>query len=324
MEGAVVPVSDDSEQSVPAKKAAQPSSKTESEATVAGNAQASGNPSGPIFVSRVASQVFSWKAWPKVKFTRSGAAAPAADEPPSLAGVAEGLARTTRNARIALGASVLALGVGLTTPWWQPVLFDNDIATRQAAILASVQIRQLAQSDRPFVPQLSLLVKALPQDEKTTALLAEIAPLAASGVPTFEVLQQRFRGTADQVLVGYVVDKDDQSWLNWGIHKLAALVRIDTLAETIVAPPADVQVVHDAEEALRDRDLSRAVDQIARLEGQSGRVVQSWLSDARDRVNLDQAVAALIQQTETRAQTSAWLRATDSVSRWIEKKKQEI
>jgi hypothetical protein len=187
-----------------------------------------------------------------------------------------------------------------------------------------VQIRQLAQSDKPFVPQLSLLVKALPQDEKTTALLAEIAPLVASGVPTFEVLQQRFRGTADQVLVGYVVDKDDQSWLNWGIHKLAALVRIDTLAETIVAPPADVQVVHDAEEALRDRDLPRAVEQIARLEGQSGRVVQSWLSDARDRVTLDQAVATLIQQTETRAQTSAWLRATDSVSRWIEKKKQEI
>lgn len=234
-------------------------------------------------------------------------AAPTADDP-RVAKLEARLATTTQYAQIGIGVSVAALLLSISAPWWQPRAFDNDLATRQAAVLASVQVAQLAAQDAPFSSQLSALARALPQDRATADVVAAIAPLAASGVPTFETLNDRFSGTADKVLVGKVVAKNDESWLNWSVHKVAALVRIDTLAETVSAPPADVVMVHEAEAALNERDLSGAVERLSRLEGSSAEVVRSWLSDARARVLLDKEVAILALQAEKRIAGTAWLR----------------
>jgi hypothetical protein len=227
------------------------------------------------------------------------------------------LVQANRRGQIGLGVGTVALALTLSAPWWQPYVFDNDLASRQASVLAAAQLKALSVHSEPFAAKLSLLAHALPRDKATVQLIEQITPLAEAGVPTADVLRLRFAGTADQVLIGKVVDKNDESWLNWSVHKVAALVRFDTLVEAVVAPPADVIVVHDAEAAIKDKDLPRAVEYLSKLDGSSGRVVRSWLADARDRVTLDAAIATLSDQAEKRANEPASVRLVQTVTGWV-------
>ncbi|MBX9634602.1 MAG: hypothetical protein K2X44_06440 [Magnetospirillum sp.] len=218
------------------------------------------------------------------------------------------LADANRTARIGLGAAVIAVLVAGALPWWAPRALDNDSATRQSAVLAAVQMRQLASHEEPFDAELALLAKAMPQDSATKATVAAIMPLAKDGVPTVASLKELFRGTADRVLAGKVVAQDEQSWVSWGIYKVAALMRVDTLASTVMQPTEDLQVVHEADAALAEGNLAGAVQLVGKLDGASADIVQAWLPLAKKRLALDAAVVQLGQQAEKRSSQAAWLR----------------
>lgn len=218
------------------------------------------------------------------------------------------LAKANSSARIALGVAVAALLLVFTSAWWSPRVFDNDLATRKSTVLAATQLRVLANHDEPFAAELALLARALPEDKATKEAVAVITPLARTGVPTLATLTESFQGTADHVLVGQVVAKDDQSWVKWGLHKVASAIRIDALAGTVAAPPADLRIVHDAEAALKDGNLAEAVDQLSKLEGNSADEVGDWLEKAKSRTILDRAVADIAQIAESRSANRAWLR----------------
>lgn len=241
-------------------------------------------------------------------------AAPAADLPAArdleheFKTMNASLAKANSSARIALGVAVAALLLVFTSVWWSPRVFDNDVATRKSTVLAATQLRLLANHDEPFAAELALLARALPEDKATKEAVAVITPLARTGVPTLATLTESFRGTADHVLVGQVVAKDDQSWVKWGLHKVASAIRIDALAGTVAAPPADLRIVHDAEAALKDGNLAEAVDQLSKLEGNSADEVGDWLEKAKSRTILDRAVADIAQIAESRSANRAWLR----------------
>lgn len=218
------------------------------------------------------------------------------------------LASATQSARLGMGVAVVALAIALGSPWWVPRVIDNDIATRQSIVLAATQLRQLAMHGEPFTVELALLTRALPTDKTTASVVATLEPLASAGVPTLATLKDDFKGTADRVLLGQVVSKDDQSWVNWSLHKVAALVRIDTLAGAVATPPDDVKIVHDAEAALQEGNLGLAVEYLSKLDGNSANEVQGWLANAKNRTALDEAVAKLGQVAEERSKRMAWLR----------------
>ncbi|CAA7618267.1 hypothetical protein MCP1_210065 [Candidatus Terasakiella magnetica] len=235
-------------------------------------------------------------------------AAPEADLKADIAHLTSVLATTTQTARRSLGAAALAALIAVTSPWWVPRMVDNDHATRQTALLAVGQLNVLASRDAPFGPEFALLARVLPQDRATKELVAAVDPLAVAGAPTLETLREKFRGTADQVLLGKVVAKNDQSWVNWGLHKVAALVRIDTVASTVVEPSEDLRIVHAAEAALALGNLSEAVEQLSKLDGNSAQEVQDWVGDAKRRIALDNAVDGIRRTVEKRADQSAWVR----------------
>lgn len=218
------------------------------------------------------------------------------------------LASATQSARLGIGVAVVALAIALGSPWWAPRVVDNDIATRQSVVLAATQLRVLANHGEPFAAELALLTRALPTDKATASVVATLEPLASAGVPTLATLKDEFKGTADRVLLGQVVSKDDQSWVNWSLHKVAALVRIDTLAGAVATPPDDVKIVHDAEAALQDGNLALAVEHLSKLDGNSANEVQGWLANAKNRTALDEAVAKLGTVAEDRSKRLAWLR----------------
>lgn len=233
--------------------------------------------------------------------------APVAEPAPEVAALQVQLAKATQTARLGLGVAAVALVLAATSPWWVPHTVDNDLATRQTVALAAAQVRVLASHEAPFADELALISRALPADKATKGAIAAIAPLAETGVPTLASLKESFKGTADRVLVGQVVNKDDESWVSWGLHKVATLVRVETVTSTVTNPPADVQIVHDAEVALDEGNLAQAVDHLSKLEGNSANEVQGWVADAKNRVALDEAAAKLGSLAESRSKRQAWL-----------------
>lgn len=242
-------------------------------------------------------------AKPVVEDSPAAAAAPS----PEVAVLKTQLAEVKQTARVSLGVAAVALVAALSAPWWVPHAIDNDATVRGTAALGAAQLRALASQSTPFGAELALVSHAMPTDKATKSVLATIEPLAQAGVPTLAALKDSFRGTADAVLVGQVVNKDDESWVRWGLHKVAALVRFETVVSTVATPPADVQIVHLAEVALSEDNLALAIEHLSKLDGNSANEVQGWLADARNRVALDAAIAKLGQQVEARTRLSAWL-----------------
>jgi hypothetical protein len=235
-------------------------------------------------------------------------AAPQVDYAPKIAELEASLEKANQTARIGVAGAAAAFVLALTVAWWQPSLVDNDLSTRQTTLLATSHLRQLASHSAPFAADMALLSKVLPKDSDIDDAVKAIEPLAATGVPTVAELRDKFRGTADQVLVGKVVAKNDQSWWNWGVHKIASAIRVEAVADAVVPPSADLREVHDADAALKDNDLKGAVEHLAKLDGSAGEVVRGWLAEARARVELDEAVAKLAGLAEARAATGARLR----------------
>lgn len=218
------------------------------------------------------------------------------------------LAKASRMANIGTAVAVAAVLVALSSPWWQPRTFDNDLATRQTTLLATAHLRQLAAQDAPFGQEMALLSRVLPKDAAINEVVATIEPLAATGAPTLADLRDHFRGIADEVLVGKVVAKDDQSWWNWGVHKLATAMRVEALADTVTSPSVDLREVHDADAALKEGNLKAAIEHLSKLDGSAAEVVREWLAEARSRADLDDAIAKLSRSAEARAANSAWIR----------------
>ena len=234
-------------------------------------------------------------------------AAPEVEVSSEAAALQAQLAKAVQTARIGLGVAAVALVLAVTSPWWGPRTVDNELSTRQTVALAAAQVKTLAAQDAPFSEQFALISRALPTDKATKGVVATIAPLAQAGVPTLAALQESFKGTADRVLVGQMVGKDDESWVSWSLHKVAALVRVETVTSTVATPPADVQIVHDANIALDEGNLALAVEHLSQLEGNAADEVQGWVADAKNRVALDEAVAKLGTLAESRSKRSAWL-----------------
>ncbi|NFV79037.1 mitofilin family membrane protein [Magnetospirillum aberrantis] len=234
-------------------------------------------------------------------------AAPEVEVSSEAAALQAQLAKAVQTARIGLGVAAVALVLAVTSPWWGPRTVDNELSTRQTVVLAAAQVKTLAAQDAPFAEQFALISRALPADKATKGVVATIAPLAQAGVPTLAALQESFKGTADRVLVGQMVGKDDESWVSWSLHKVAALVRVETVTSTVATPPADVQIVHDANIALDEGNLALAVEHLSQLEGNAADEVQGWVADAKNRVALDEAVTKLGTLAESRSKRSAWL-----------------
>lgn len=231
----------------------------------------------------------------------------AVDLAPEVKALQGQLAKANQTARLGLGIAAVALVFALGSPWWVPRAVDNDLATRQSVALAATQLRVLANHDEPFAAELALLSRALPADKTTKGIVASIEPLAKVGVPTLATLKETFKGTADAVLVGQVVSKDDESWVSWSLHKMATLVRVETVTSKVATPPADVKIVHDAEAALAEDNLALAVEHLSKLEGNSASEVEGWLAEAKNRVALDEALGKLGQVAEDRSKRLAWL-----------------
>lgn len=163
-----------------------------------------------------------------------------------------------------------------------------------ALVLGTGQLKAAVQSGRPFVGELAA-IKALGGDEPAVAeALAPLDAHAADGVPTVEMLAERFAELAPRLIRGRPADGD---WIDQTLDSVRGLVTVrrtrpDGEGRADGAPPAD-SVVAAIEQRLAADDLSGAVARLDALGDETRELAAGWRADAQARLDADAALARL-------------------------------
>ncbi len=149
---------------------------------------------------------------------------------------------------------------------------------RQARIVFAIgRLRDAVLSTHPYRIEFAA-VKALAADDPGIAqALARLAPNADSGVPTAEILRQRFRRMAGTIVASTREPAGD-SWWDRSLARIMSAVNIRR-TDDVEGAGAD-SVVARAEQALERGDVKQAVGELAALSERAGVLAKSWLADA--------------------------------------------
>jgi len=164
-------------------------------------------------------------------------------------------------------------------------------ASRNAGlVLALGQLREALRGSGGYADELAA-VRALAGDDPALAEpLATLARHAETGVATRAALRARFSALADRLVRAAVVPPEG-NWLRRTLARLGSLVTVRRVGE--VAGDAADAVVARAEARLEAGDLAAAVAELETLQGAPATLAKPWLEDARARLAVDRAVAAL-------------------------------
>ncbi len=165
-------------------------------------------------------------------------------------------------------------------------------AGQSAALLALVQLRDQVGTGAGFVPALDAArVHLGALTPETQGAVAALQPLAQAGVPTLDVLRQRFAPLASQAVAATSSEGGD--WADRALGRLAGLVRIRRVGDL----PGDTTEARlaRAEQRLAENNLAAAVSEVEGLHGAAGETLRPWLEAARGRLAADAALVALVR-----------------------------
>ncbi len=158
---------------------------------------------------------------------------------------------------------------------------EDSQDTTDAALAVSA-IEAAARRGRPFLAAYQKLLTALPSDPAIEAL----APLAVSGAPTMADLRVRFAPLRRQALDSDA--KESGSGTGWLRSVFGDGVKVRREGEVNA-----VDVLDDAEAALAENDLARAIRAVESLSEGVQIVFTDWLDSARQRESLETSLEAL-------------------------------
>lgn len=161
----------------------------------------------------------------------------------------------------------------------------------RAIVLAVAQLREVLRGAGPFAKELEAL-KAIggghPDVLKATAALQ---PFAAKGVPTIADLRTRFETTATRIARA-AGDVKGEGWFERTVSRLSTLVTVRRLDGRGGDGSPDTALA-EAERHLKDGDLIGCVQALERLTGAAAEAAAPWLQEARARIAVEGALAAL-------------------------------
>jgi hypothetical protein len=161
------------------------------------------------------------------------------------------------------------------------------LAAAAAAALAAAGLSQASETGRPFVNELDLLARALPDARD----LAALRPLAERGAPTRAVLVAEFPEMARQAAFAAHTPPNGASVFARASHALSALFtvrRTDQLAGN--DPDA---ILARAERRVNDGDLDGAVHEMEALPQKGQVAAKVWLDRVRSRTEIQRRVAGI-------------------------------
>ncbi len=165
-----------------------------------------------------------------------------------------------------------------------------------AAALAAASLSQASDSGRPFVAELDMLSRVLPDARD----LAGLRPLAERGAPTRAVLVAEFPEMARQAAFAARTPPNGSGVFVRISHALSALFTVRR-TDTLVGSDPDA-ILARAERRVNDGDLDGAVHELEALPTKGQLAAKVWLDRARSRIEIQRRVAAIrIQALRTLA-----------------------
>lgn len=149
---------------------------------------------------------------------------------------------------------------------------------RQARIVFAIgRLRDAVLSTHAYRIEFAALKALAADDPGLNQALARLAPNADNGVPTAEILRQRFRRMAGAIVASTRAPAGD-TWWDRSLARIVGAVNIRR-TDDIEGAGADA-IVARAEQALDRGDVKQAAGELAALPEGSATLAKSWLADA--------------------------------------------
>ncbi len=154
-----------------------------------------------------------------------------------------------------------------------------------AYVMALGQWQNALASGRPFALELET-AKALALRGNTAINDAGFASYAAGGLPTFADLQARFDAVAAATVRAAAVPDDTAGWLRRVLDRIMSIATIRRV-DGDVAGDSAWAIVARAESRLGRNDLSGAVTEMEKLQGEAARAAAAWVGPAQARIKAE-------------------------------------
>lgn len=156
-----------------------------------------------------------------------------------------------------------------------------------AFLLAAGELRRALRDSRPFETELEVAITITGEGSELDSHFAEVAGLAAAGVPTTRQLNRRFGEIARQMFLVSQVGPDANltSRTLARLSAVAVQVRVKFLGER---PGSDVAAVISRIQARIDGgDLRKAIVELKTLPEVAQLAAVDWVADANDRIKVN-------------------------------------
>ncbi len=148
----------------------------------------------------------------------------------------------------------------------------------------------LGRENTSFRNDLQLLQSLNNDNPEIQASIQRLAPYAESGVLSQENLSGEFQSLAGDIVMAKMRG-EDASIQNRAMERLSRMMTVrrvdDSTSDTVDATVVRAQMKID------QGDISGAIAELQKLEGESAKVAAPWIADAQSRVYADQATRAL-------------------------------
>ncbi len=166
----------------------------------------------------------------------------------------------------------------------------GDPERRSATALAVSRLRETLSRSGPFAVELAALDSLAAGDPDIASATAPLAEHAADGVPSRDLLLDRFPGVVDAVMDAAAGPDGTGDWWDRTLAELRKQVRI----RRVDGKGGEVDVaLSRAEAAARRGDLAGAARALSELRGRPADAAAPWLGTARARLVLENAAAEL-------------------------------
>ncbi len=173
----------------------------------------------------------------------------------------------------------------------------DDLKARDAgqdALLWSAvgALRDAMRYAGPFSEQLADVSRLAGERAEFLEALAELKPLAASGVASLGELQRAFPATAREIVAAGYGDGDD-GVLGDVLNRVSQVVTVRPVGEVDKDDKSPGAIVARAEGLLDQGDLAAALEELKGLPGDAGKAADTWSQRAQQRIAADAAITRL-------------------------------
>jgi len=161
-----------------------------------------------------------------------------------------------------------------------------EMARRASLASAIANLMRASQGSAPFKTEFDVVAALSPDDKR----LAEIAPLAAKGLPTAGTLLGTFGNLADRAMDLERIAKSEGMWDRWWTN-FTSLISSRKIGET--GDNSTEGRLARAEVRMKAGDLGAAVRELSAIQGPARDPLKPWLADASARIRLESVLADL-------------------------------